>query len=52
MQDNKNAYVFVHVHAQEVMLADNLRKKKLGISRRVENGRVEGMDGVHSLCKF
>ena len=34
------------------MLADNLRKKKLGISRRVENGRVGGMDGVHSLCKF
>ena len=44
MQDNKNAYVFVHAHAQEVMLADNLRKKKLGISRRVENGRTGGME--------
>ena len=52
VQDNKNANVFVHVHGQEVMLADNLRKKKLGISRRVENGRVGGKGGVHSLCKF
>ena len=58
MQDNKNAHVFVHVHAQEVMLADNLRKKKTwnfkesGKRTRWGNGVVKGDMSSTSIVRF